>query len=132
MTTTTQRAQRQRVVTQFHRAAQAAHAIADRHHQPTTVQDEAMIHPIHQFTTRRNEDCWEAQPTYKVTEFMACAGCRMTVRADTFADLELVCMVQRIKAGVARASEQLGAEQAQPENTVPAYRSGAAQSQAGS
>ncbi|MFD0690974.1 hypothetical protein [Actinomadura fibrosa] len=52
-----------------------------------------------------DENVAEATARYPLTDFMVSMGCRSVVRAETIGDLELIAMVERIKADIARAAE---------------------------
>ena len=61
------------------------------------------------------DDLWEGTARYELTQFMADVGCRAIVRGETFLDLEVAAMVERIKAETARTAEKL-VEQAADES----------------
>jgi hypothetical protein len=75
---------------------------------------------IYQFEVERPSAIeWRATALYEVTGFMADHGCRAIIRAETFGDLEVLCVAERVRVTNTRAAEGLALR---PERLAPGRR----------
>ncbi|MCP2343560.1 hypothetical protein [Actinomadura rupiterrae] len=59
---------------------------------------------IRQFALQCTDDSWTAAPHYEVTDGMRAPGCRVQVATATSEQLAVSCMVERIRATMARVA----------------------------